>query len=153
MATQIRSAIWTRVMDVHAFVNTTWNETASQPATENSNDKYSRPMSMLNFNFIAQCSPHQGYNKSWDVSNEPRFPSCSCVDFCQTTWTYHVSWMWTNRNYCCHLMKMQINTSKSNWTFSFPLETFGNQNMLSESVLLCNSAHCPEPAHTIIPQA
>lgn len=55
--------------------------------------------------FFCHRLPHQCNNKTRNVSNQSRFSSCSCINFGQTTGTYHMSRVWTDWNNCCYLHK------------------------------------------------
>jgi hypothetical protein len=77
MTSQISFTVWTSVMNIHAFIDATGNQTATEPTSQ-------------------QC-----YNDTRDISNHARFSFCCCIYFGMAMWTYCMSRLWSKRNNSC----------------------------------------------------
>ena len=74
MTSQIRFTIWASVMNIHAFIDATRNQAATQPTSQ------------------------QRYYDSWDISDHAGFCLCRSIYFSMAMWANCVGRVWPNRN-------------------------------------------------------
>lgn len=99
MASQIRSAIRTSVVNIHAFVYTTGNQTTSQPASERRRKVKIKNRKRREFDGKL---PHHCDDESGNVSDDAWLSSDGGIDLRMAAGTNHVSRVRSDRDDCGH---------------------------------------------------